>query len=134
MNDYIEHLKKFGLKNTTQRQQVYDVLADSKYPMSATDIHKSLNNVDLATVHRTLNTFVGIDLIEWNNFSDEGKKFSLKIKGHSHIITCKNCGKTAVFHICFIENFEKHILKKTGFKVLEHQLQFLGLCSSCRSK
>jgi Fur family transcriptional regulator, ferric uptake regulator len=134
MNNYLEQIHKFGLKDTKQRQQVYKCIKDSRYPLSAIEVYNILKDVDLATVHRTLNTFVQINLIEWNSFLDEEKKYSLKTKKHIHIITCKKCGKTAMFDTCFIKSFEKDILKKTGYKVLEHQIQFLGLCSLCRSK
>jgi Fur family ferric uptake transcriptional regulator len=134
MNYYIEQLRKFGLRDTKQRKQVFEILKKSEYPLSANEIHNYLDKIDLATIHRTLNTFIEIHLIEWNNVYDEGKKYSLKTGKHSHIITCKKCGKTAMFDTCFIDSFEKIILQKTGFKVLEHQIQFFGLCLTCRSK
>jgi len=134
MDYYLEKLRKFKLRDTIQRRHIYEVLMKSKYPLSAIEIHGRLSEIDLATIHRALNTFIKLDLIEWNNFFEEGKKYSLKMKSHNHVITCKKCGKTAIFDICFIDSFEKNILKRTGFQVLEHQLQFSGLCSLCRNK
>ena len=134
MLPYSEIIHKYGLRDTSKRKKVYETLSKSKYPLSAIEIHERLNNVDLATIHRALNTFVKLDLIEWNNFLNEGKKYSLKTKRHNHIISCKRCGKKAIFDVCFIKSFERDIKEKTGFEVLEHQLQFIGLCTSCRSK
>jgi len=132
MKEYLKIIKEHHLRNTSQRQNIYDHLKKSKIPQSAFDIHQKLKNIDLATIHRTLKTFEKIELIELNNFIGDVKKYSIKTKTHFHTIKCKNCSRTILIDFCLIEKFEKFIYKKYGFKILEHQLQFFGLCNNCQ--
>lgn len=134
MKDYLKKIKIYRLRDTLQRQEIYKFIKKTKYPLSANDIHKHLKWIDLATIHRTLKTFEKIELIELNNFIKETKKYSIKSKKHQHIIVCKYCGKTILLDFCLLKFFESKIQKKTGFNILEHQLQFLGICNNCKDK
>ena len=53
---------------------------------------------------------------------------------HSDYLICTECGSIDALEIaCPVEQLEKEISEKSGFKRLYHELEFFGICPACES-
>lgn len=134
-----EELKKAGLKVTTPRTKIFNILenSDQKH-LTAEEIYNILNennqNVSLATVYRVLSQFEVADLVTKHLFEGDQAVFELnKDEHHDHII-CTECGKVSEFYDETIEKKQEEIAKKFGFKITSHSLYIFGTCNKCQKK
>lgn len=91
----------------------------------------------LATVYRTLDLLAELEILERLDFGEGKKRYefrsALEIHQHHHLI-CLKCGEIFEFDEDLLETLEQEIATKSGFKILNHQLKFYGLCGPCFSK
>ncbi len=138
-------LKEKGLKVTTQRILVLEVLANHRDKhMTAEDIYdlvkKECPDIGLATIYRSLQLLLEMQLVDRINLDDGcvryeiGDLFDGKVRHHHHHLICKTCGKVFPFKDDLLDDLEGHIEAATGFHVLDHELKFYGQCKECRKK
>ena len=135
-----QDLKRAGLKVTLPRMKILEILEGSnKKHMSAEDIYKVLLDSDeeigLATIYRVLTQFEGAGLVIRHHFETGQAVFELESgKHHDHLI-CVTCGKIIEFVDEKIENKQKEIAKKNGFRISDHSLIIYGVCNnaSCQN-
>ena len=130
--NYLESLKKTGLKITTPRKQILQTL--SSIPMSAQEIQVILKEkglaIDLVTVYRTLELFENLGLIRKTEFEDHIARFELVSDEHHHHLVCIKCGITQ--DVVINENKFIEIEKQSEFKLERHALEFFGFCKLCQ--
>lgn len=140
-----EKLREKGLKVTQQRILVLQVLADkSGSHMTAEDIYELIREkypeIGLATVYRTLQLLLEIQLVDSINMDDGcvryeiGHMFEGEMKHNHHHLICRACGTVFPFEDDLLDELESHIEEATGFHVLDHKLKFYGLCKDCLNK
>lgn len=140
-----EKLRGKGLKVTQQRMLVLRTLADrSGRHMAAEDIYELIREeypeIGLATVYRTLQLLLEMQLVDRINLDDGcvryeiGHLFEGDTKHNHHHLICRVCGKVLPFEDDLLEGLECHIEEDTGFHILDHQLKFYGHCKDCLSK
>jgi Fur family ferric uptake transcriptional regulator len=95
-------------------------------------------------VYRTLELLVQRGMVFKFDFGDGRARYELsespKGIGHHHHLICTGCGRI-VDYTDFIKE-EKELLKKTerglakkyNFHIMNHLIQFYGLCSQCVSR
>ena len=135
--DNKEIFARKGLKNTSHRSAILDILKQADTPLTAEEIFLILKSSDastcLSTVYRTFDLFVAKDLVIKSNIFDDGKaRYELNDMKHQHRVACLNCHKTIVIEDCPFEEFERELKKKTGFDVVQHKLELYGYCQDCR--
>lgn len=140
----IEHIKqlfkKQGIKNTSQRQSVYEVLLKSKKPLSAESIYQALldqnsDSVNLSTVYRVLEVFTQKHLVIRSTLSVEGRAtYEINHHEHRHHLSCVSCGAIKPIKGCPLEAYEKSLVESTGYQIVEHRLEILGICPECQNK
>jgi Fur family ferric uptake transcriptional regulator len=143
-----DHLKELlgekGLKITTQRRVVYDILNEKEDEhLSPEEIYESIrhNNpkIGIATIYRTLQLFEEIGLVIKLNFGDGCNRYEIlsphcnDIHQHHHLI-CKNCGKIIEVKEDLMSSLEEMIEKQYNFEIINHVVKFTGICSQCRNK
>lgn len=132
--DYKEILKNSDIRVTSSRVMILENFYKTKRPIRAEDVYLNLkNNLDEATVYRTLSSFEKNKIIRRVNLKKDSAYFELNNDHHHHIV-CESCGKIEDFR----ENVEiEKILKKivegsSNFKnINEHSLELFGLCNFC---
>lgn len=132
--DYGEILKNSDIRVTSSRVMILENFYKTKRPIRAEDVYLNLkNNLDEATVYRTLSSFEKNKIIRRVNLKKDSAYFELNNDHHHHIV-CESCGKIEDFR----ENVEiEKILKKivegsSNFKnINEHSLELFGLCNFC---
>lgn len=132
-----QQLKKLGLKITTPRLRVLQILEQApKHHLSAEDIYKILRDngedIGLATVYRVLTQFEVAGLIIRHRFEEGQSVFELSHGEHHDHLVCVKCQRVEEFIDETIEARQKMIAERAGFKMTDHELNIYGLCPSCQ--
>ncbi len=130
-------LKNNGLKITTARLGLLDILKHAKKPLSIKEITKQLGDggVDPVTLYRNVESLEKLGLLKKVRLNDRQAYYELAATEHHHHLICKQCGKIADIADCKVSISNKDLLKKTGFaKVTDHSLEFFGICKECSKK
>jgi Fe2+ or Zn2+ uptake regulation protein len=127
-------LKEGGLRNTSSRCMVLEVLYKFRKPVRAFDVYNKLKNkMDEATVYRTLSSFEEVGIVRQVNLRREAVYFELNTDHHHHIV-CLKCGAIEDFkESSEIEKILGRIVEKSSrFKnIREHSLELFGICKVC---
>lgn len=128
-------LEQTKLKKTIARLAVLEYLKTQNQPSSVERIYQSIqgkeNSIDLATVYRTINTFLEKKLVKEVNFQEGKLRYELSGHHHHHLV-CQNCGNIIPIYDCHLEEQEKKIEKKHHFFINYHSLEFFGICQKCK--
>ena len=129
-------LKKAGLKVTSPRLSVLDVLASSKKGhLSAEDIYKELlesaSDIGLATIYRVLSHFQQVKLVSSLNFSSGRTVYEMEKGEHHDHLVCLQCGIVEEFMDSEIEQRQLKVAKKYQFTLTDHSLTLYGTCKKC---
>lgn len=134
-----EHLKTHGLKYTTQRRAILDVLMEHEGEhLSTEEIYGAVRlrypEIGLATVYRTLLLLERFELAHKTNTDDMGSRYTFvrdKETHRQHHLMCTRCGKVAEVKSRLLQKFEEEILKENKFMVKDHRVKAYGYCSAC---
>ncbi|MDF2699462.1 MAG: Transcriptional repressor [Haloplasmataceae bacterium] len=126
-----------GIKNTKQRNLVYDILHQSSQPITAEEIFLKYQELDeaisLSTIYRILDLFSTKGLIIKTYINENTKAcFIINHHDHKHYLICKNCKKVVEIDGCPFTTYEKELEEKTSFTIQGHKLELFGLCGGCK--
>lgn len=132
-------LKKLGLKATVPRLKILEILETNKEAhMSAEDVYKALldsnEEIGLATVYRVLTQFETAGLVSRHHFEGGHSVFELNQGDHHDHIMCVACGRVDEFIDEAIEQRQKAIATKAGYKITDHCLYIYGICAECQKE
>jgi len=126
------------------REAILEFLSRSSKHMSAKEIHaslyKSYPGTGLTTVYRTLDLLARTGLITKLTLGDGQSRYEFKSrekKEHHHHLVCTECGKIIDYsefldeELKLVGKTEERLAKKYGFKILDHNIEFLGICEKC---
>lgn len=135
--DIKEIFHERGLKFTPQRKAVLKVLQDTHAYLPINKIHAKVKELlpgtGLATVYRSLETLVELELAVKVHLEDGCHSYALAPEGHRHPIVCTDCSKVIEYTECPIEELSKKVSKDTGIPIQNHFLQLFGKCKECRT-
>ena len=126
-------LKEHGLKVTPQRLSIFRMLRQTKMHPSAETIYQSLQEehptMSLATVYKTLDTFVSHGLIQQLNLGEDSYRYDADTSSHMHF-KCNKCGK-----LYDLKQPDFSMLTGTeDFEIKQVHLYCWGLCPDCKSE
>ncbi len=127
-------LKNKGIKTTVQREVVFDKVSKSKKLMTIKEIYgKCIGEVDinLSTLYRIIDLYIAKNIFDRITDSSGNLYYEVKTSGHRHFIECMKCNKRTTIDCCSIDSISNNVLEKTGYVVLEHNLQLKGTCKEC---
>ena len=132
----LRKLRGLDFRITPQRLEVIRVLAASDKHPSAEQIFEqvrtSFPTTSLATVYKTIALLKGLDEVLELGFPGGSNRYDgNKPYPHPHIV-CTGCGKIVDPEVIGLDELEKEIVKKTGFRIQHHRLDFFGLCQECQ--
>ncbi|GFR36816.1 ferric uptake regulation protein [Insulibacter thermoxylanivorax] len=146
MEARIEHIKQQlqsqGYKLTPQREATVRVLLENEEDhLSAEDVFMLVKDkapeIGLATVYRTLELLSDLHIVEKMNFGDGVARYDLRhesSKHHHHHLICVVCGSVDEIMDDWLLPLEERLAKEYHFKVLDHRLDFQGVCWRCKDK
>ena len=139
-------LKENGLKVTTQRIAILDVLQSRPDThLTAEEIYEYVREqypeIGLATVYRTIQLLSDLHLIDKLNLDDGFVRYEIGKMGsefesghHHHHLICLGCGKVFSFEDDMLESLENRIKEKLQFDIVDHEVKFYGYCVKCQKK
>lgn len=132
----LEKLQGLDFRITHQRLAVIRVLAASEDHPSAEQIFEKVRarfpTTSLATVYKTIALLKDLGEVLELGFPDGSNRYDgNKPYPHPHIV-CSGCGKIVDPEVVGLDELENQIVRKTGFKILHHRLDFFGLCEECQ--
>lgn len=130
-------LKKNGLRQTSIRSKVLEVLLHSDQALSHHKIEEAFDYVDRITLYRTLKTFKEKGIIHEAKDGTDTAKFAMcsnTCSEHAHHdhhahFYCTTCEKT----ICLEEIESMQIDPPKGFNVEKTDVIMQGMCIECNS-
>jgi Fur family ferric uptake transcriptional regulator len=129
-------IKESGIKNTKHRRQVLELLKMQNQPISAEEVYKGLSakkiSINLSTVYRILETFVGIGIVTSLDIGSGNKMlYEFNCNVHRHYLVCRGCSRIITVKSCPLADYEKDVEKDTGFCITGHKLSLYGYCAQC---
>lgn len=131
----IQKLRDHGHKITPQRLAIANILATSDDHPSVENIHarikKDFPTMSLATVYRNIVLIKSLGEVLELGFPDGSNRYDgNKPYSHPHII-CIKCKKIVDPKLDSLDEMKKEVSLETNFKILNHRLDFFGICSNC---
>ena len=138
MNRLLEKCNKLGLKMTEQRKVIVQVLSKSKDHPDVESVYKRSVKVDkrisIATVYRTIRLFEENKIIEKHEFGDGRFRYEeVTETHHDHLIDIKS-GRVVEFQNDEIEELQKKVASKLGYKLVDHRLELYAVPSEKKEK
>ena len=136
MKQIIDNHKKLGdvgLKVTPQRLKIFEIFSSAKKPLTAEELFKNVSrpDFDLVTIYRTILTFEKVGIIRRVDTREKSTRYELANSHHHHLI-CVKCNDIEDMILeKDLDKQEKIISQTKKFKVLNHSLEFFGICRGC---
>ncbi len=136
MSSIEDKCKKKGVRLTDQRKIIAKVMSDSKDKYGSKDhpdvdeLHKRVSELDskisIATVYRTVKLFEESGIVEKHDFKGGKARYEKSPdEHHDHLIDI-NSGEIVEFVDNDIEELQKKVAEKLGYKLVDHKLELYG--------
>ncbi len=126
------------LRRSHPRLLIYQELSDAGTPLSPQELYQGLlkkeKKVGLTSVYRSLDLFESQGMVFKIRNGSSVKYKLCELEDHHHHIVCKACGNVVELNFCDISNWLKKVSESTGYQMIDHQLNFYGLCKDCKIK
>ena len=130
-----EKCKQKGVRLTDQRKVIAKILSESKEVYGSKDhpdvdeLHKRVTALDdkisIATVYRTVKLFEEAGILVKHDFKAGKARYEIN-DDHNHLIDIKT-GEIIEFVDEEIEELQKKIADKYGYKLVDHKLELYGI-------
>ena len=133
----IQKLREKGLKLTSQRVAIMEVLIDKTPVHPGADLiyreaRKKVKSLSLSTVYSTLNELSKQGIIKTLEFDRMENRYEANMREHINLI-CKGCKKIMDYKPPFIIDSDE-IAKRCRFRVTDSRFEYYGHCQECRGK
>ena len=126
-------LKKAQMKNTPQRRAILNMLSRQKHSLTAEELYDLLpEGISLSTIYRNLSALTSRGVLIKTVGQDGVATYQPNTAAHCHRIVCCICGTEQEIHACPLKEITIQIKGDTGFEVMGHNLEFIGVCPACQ--
>jgi Fur family ferric uptake transcriptional regulator len=139
LDRFRSYLRREGLRFTAQRRAVLEEAMRRADHFDADHLCEALRSagegVSRATVYRTLGHLRECGLVK-EVLQCRGRASYETVYGighHDHML-CVECGKVIEFRDDKIEEQQRRVCRRHGFKSLEHRMGIRGICKECLAK
>ncbi len=120
-----------GMKMTDQRRVIARVLSDAADHPDVEEVYRRATAIDpkisIATVYRTVRLFEEAQILARHDFGDGRARYEeIQDEHHDHLIDMKS-GRVFEFHNEDIEELQRRIAKKLGYRLVGHRLELYGV-------
>ena len=124
-----ERCKQKGVKLTDQRKLIAQTLSNSHDHPNVDELYKRVSKIDskisIATVYRTVKLFEEAGILTKHDFKGGKARYEIN-DDHNHLIDIKT-GDIIEFVDEEIEELQKKIANKYGYKLVDHKLELYGV-------
>jgi len=123
-----------GLRITEQRRVIARVLSDADDHPDVELLHQRATAIDpgisIATVYRTVRLFEDAGILERHDFGDGRARYEAAPEAHhDHLINVET-GEVIEFVDRELEELQRRIAEKLGFRLVDHRLELYGVSAS----
>jgi Fur family transcriptional regulator, ferric uptake regulator len=123
-----------GLRITEQRRVIARVLSDAEDHPDVELLHQRASSIDpgisIATVYRTVRLFEDAGILERHDFGDGRSRYEAAPESHhDHLINVET-GEVIEFVDRDLEELQRRIAEKLGFRLVDHRLELYGVSAS----
>lgn len=130
-------LREQGYRLTPQRNLIWEVLRDADGHLTAEEValrvRRTLPDVNLSTVYRTLELLVSLDLVVETRLEGAASYYEVSPEPRHHHFVCTRCGAVGHFGDALLAPVHDE-LGRRDFDVGHIQVTAFGLCSACRDE
>jgi len=156
--EMLQQLEARGYRLTPQRQLIFEALfacaSQSPEPsehlapsesqlqptrhVTAEEIHAYIRErfpqINLSTVHRTLELLEELGLVTHAHFADHIARYHPVDLGQHHHLICRNCGDIWELEDAIIYPLSQVLQERYSFEADLNHLAIFGLCQACRER
>ena len=130
-------MKMGGHRTSATRETLIDILTDVKRPMSVPELLILLDerntSVNKTTLYRELEKLINHNIVKEVYLGKDKARYELITPDHHHHIMCVECKRVDdVPMVKDVRPHEERIKKSLNYKVIDHSLEFFGVCKSCQ--
>ena len=129
-NDIEKKCKQRGVRLTDQRKLIAKVMSNSEDHPDVDELHKRVNKLDtkisIATVYRTVKLFEEAGIVSKHDFKGNKSRYEQTTEEHHDHLIDINTGEITEFVNQDIENLQKKVAEKLGYKLVDHRLELYG--------
>ena len=118
-----------GVKLTDQRRIIAKVMSEANDHPDVDELYNRVSKIDpkisIATVYRTVKLFEEAGILAKHDFKSGKARYELN-DDHNHLIDIKT-GEIIEFVDEEIEELQKKIADKYGYKLVDHKLELYGI-------
>ena len=123
--------KSKGVKLTDQRKIIAKVMSESNDHPNVDELYNRVSKIDekisIATVYRTVKLFEESGILAKHDFKGGKARYEELNEGHhDHLIDVKT-GEIIEFVDNEIEELQKKVAEKYGYKLVDHKLELYGV-------
>ena len=131
-------LREEGYKITPQRLAILEVLSVSEGHPTVEKVYEKVRakfpTTSLATVYKNVTILRDLGEVLELGFSNDSNRYDgNKPYPHPHIV-CKKCKKIIDPYIEKLKDISEELTRETGFQIINHRLDFIGICPACQKK
>jgi Fur family ferric uptake transcriptional regulator len=133
----LAHLKKVGLKHTSQRDAILQTFLETREHLSLNQLHRLVRQKDerigFTTVYRTLKLLAECGLASEVAFHDGIARYEHQYnrRSHHHMV-CTECGSSVEFFSPEVDHLEQEIGRRHRYSTTRHTFQIYGICEDCQ--
>lgn len=135
MTELIDRLRQGEWRLTAQRRVVAEVLSGPHVHITAEAVHvkarAALPEISLATVYNTLNELVAMGQVRELQAGDGPRRYDPNVMSPHQHLQCVRCGALWDVEPSGAEGLGLPIEQQRGFRMLDVDIVFRGLCPSC---
>ena len=120
-----------GMKMTEQRRVIARVLSEATDHPDVEELFRRSaiedDNISIATVYRTVRLFEEAGLLDRHDFGDGRARYEESSDDHHDHLIDVHSGKVIEFHDEEVEELQRKIAEKHGFKLVDHRMELYGV-------
>jgi Fur family ferric uptake transcriptional regulator len=135
--DYSEILTRADLEATAHRVRVLEIVGESPYPLSASNIYNTLSrsqSIDRATVYRILDLLVSHHIVERISTGSRAAYYGLapneNHRAHPHFY-CRICGQMDCLSPDSMHLEKNSFIKTFPGRIEKVEIRVDGICKNC---
>ena len=133
-------LSRLGQRYTPLREALVRALAHAGRPLTVPEIVAAAPDLPQSSAYRNVTTLIDAGVVRRVVGTDDHGRFELteELSGHHHHLVCSTCGNVEDLHPSIelervLDSLVEAAAVQQGYQFLEHRLDLVGLCRTCRS-
>ena len=131
MNDIERTCLEKGMRMTGQRRTIARTIAGSDDHPDVEELHRRAasvdDNISIATVYRTVKLFEDAGILERHDFREGRARYEPVTEEHHDHLIDMNSGDVIEFRNEEIEELQRAVAKKLGYKLIDHRLELYAV-------